>query len=481
VSVGSFFGTYWMQMVGGATTLVAILIAFFWSKYPVRWLLAIATVALGVYTFFYCPSPQDLDESLPGHFSAYFGLWVFALGVIALFSLTHFVATLIRLHSDPSAVADGAEGPFADIQAAWREILIQLSQARIDPGGQELYLLLSPEESLVASMVGAAGLQFFVKAPASPEAPIHAYAVSDALFLSCSGASNSGCQGPEGTARLEFLCRLIADLNPERPILRGIAILVPFEWVQGPNSLRQVSAIRDDLQVIRRSLKVRCPTLTVCCLQESIPGFNDFASRLPANLRHLRCGFSVPMSQGADGAIIRRGMIWMIRWFQVWSMNLMVAEIGDKDGNGRLLSMNVALRAGRDGLARLLESGLTVHQQDEPILYRGCYFAACGPATENNAFVAGLLSGAKKGRLLADRELTTWSREADLLDRGYRRWALALAIASAAVALPIWYVGIISRLGTLGRGAIGWAGLIALMIVWAVVLIGPRFRKKPAA
>jgi IcmF-related N-terminal domain len=481
LSVGSFLHSYWFQMIAAGTTLVSVVITFFWSKYPVRWLLAIATIALVVCVFIYFIPPGDLDEHLPATFRDHLPPWIVVLGLVALYSTTHFVATLVRLHADPSAGAEGAEGPFADIQAAWKEILIQLSQARIDPAGQELYLLLAPEESLAQSLVDAAGLEPFATAPASAEAPIHAFAVSDALFLSCSGASNMGSQGAEGTARLEFLCRLIAELNPERPILRGVAILVPFDWAQKSNSLRQVSAIRDDLQVIRRILKVRCPTLSVCCLPDSIPGFSDFVRRLPADHRHRRCGFSVPLSQGADAAVFRRGMAWMIRWFQVWSLNLMVADIREEDSNGRLLSMNVALRSGRDALARLLEAGLTVHQQDEPLFYRGCYFAAGGSSPENQAFAAGLLSGAKKGRLLADRELTTWSRDAELLDRAYRRWAYALAAGSAAIALSIWFYAIIPRLAAAKQEAFGWAALAVLALVWAGSLICLPSRRKTAA
>ncbi len=170
----------------------------------------------------------------------------------------------------------------------------------------------------------------------------------------------------------------------------------------------------------------------------------------------------------------------MMRWFQVWSLSLMVNDIHNKDGNGRLLSMNVAIRAGRDALTRLLESGLTVHQQDEPILYRGCYFVACGPTPEHHAFAAGIVSGAKKGRLLADRALTTWSREADQLDRTYRRMAYALGIASTVIASAVWIFCIRPNLEK-QNGLIAWVGLAALGLVWAGVLLQGRFRRKQPA
>lgn len=476
MSFGSFLSNYWQMLLYGIAGLATAAFALFWSKYLVRFLLVIATIAIAIFAFTY-KFPGDIDERLPDAFREWLHYWFFGLGLVTLYSLAHLVATLVRVSAGPEADTASADGPFADLQAAWQEILIQLSKARIDPAGKDLYLLIGPDESLAASVTGAAGLQFFAKAPAAPEAPIHCQAVSDALFLSCAGASALGRQDSEGTARLEYICRLIASLNPERPILRGIAILLPFDWAGRPDFLRQSSAMRDDLQTIRRTFRLRCPTLTIFCLQESIPGFNDFASRLPSNLRHQRCGFSVPLSQGTETAVIRRGMVWMTRWFHVWSLNLMVANIQDKDGNGRLLSMNSAMRANRDGLVRILESGLTVHQQDEPILYRGCYFVACGPMPENYAFAAGLLNGARKGRLMADRDLTTWSREAEQLDRNYRRAACAIGLASIAATLPIWTLGIIPTPGgTLSK--FGLAALAVLGLVWAGVLFRPRFRKK---
>ena len=82
----------------------------------------------------------------------------------------------------------------------------------------------------------------------------------------------------DGTARLEHLCRLIAAANPERPNLRGIALLIPYEWTRSNDSLLKVSAIRDDLQTIRQVFKLRCPTVTVFCVRESLPGFSEFTA-----------------------------------------------------------------------------------------------------------------------------------------------------------------------------------------------------------
>jgi hypothetical protein len=128
----------------------------------------------------------------------------------------------------------------------------------------------------------------------------------------------------------------------------------------------------------------------------------------------------------------------------------------------------------------LLESALTVHSQAEPVLYRGCYFVGHGSEPEKSAFVAGLLNGARKGRLLVDKNLTRWSRDADRLDRGYRLAALALGLLCATIVPAIWVTGIIDRLRSVspGWGVAGIVGLSALGLLWAGVLLPPWFRTR---
>lgn len=477
MTLQSILSNQWTMLVYAAVSLATVAAAMVWSKHPIRWLLGLAT--LGLAFLAYKVTVPEISDRLPWVFRDFFRVWVFALSVAALYVLTHLVVTLARLYLGLGAGT--ARSAFPDIDDAWREILIQLSQSRIAPGGFRLFLLMTEAESLAASVVEAAGLEVLVKAPTSPEAPIHCYATEDALFLSCAGASALGRTDAEGTARLEHLCRLIAAENPTEPIVRGVAVLIPLEWARGVSTLRQVPAIRDDLQTVRSVLKLRCPTVTVCCLQEeSIPGFNDFTSRLPAQLRNQRCGFSVPTTLALKGDVIRQGLVWMTQWFQLWSLNLMIQEIHNKDGNNRLLSMNVAFRGCKNPLTQLLNSALTVHQQAEPVLYRGCYFVACGPQPDRHAFAAGLLGGPKKERRHPLSDLTSWSRDADQLDRGYRRAAWGLGLATAAVALPVWLLAILPRLSTLGQGAVGPVALASLALLWAAVLLGRRFRPRRA-
>ena len=466
-------------IVYGISAAVIAGVALLWSKHPGRWIVALLVIGLGVGLFYDRP-PREMKEGLPETFVNYFTLWVFVLGVAAILTTSHLVGTLVREHWGGKGEETTSEHP--DIDAAWQEVQIQMSRARIDLSEQAVYILLSPEESLAASMIGAAGLQLFARAPVAPDAPLHGYAIADALFLSCAGMYAAARPPTEekaepspqdGTARLEHLCRLIAAANPERPNLRGIAVLIPYEWTRSNDSLLKVSAIRDDLQTIRQVFKLRCPTVTVFCMRESLPGFSEFTTRLPAReRRQMRCGFSAPVSHSRD--VFRRGMDWMTRWFELWSLNLMVGDVQNTRGNARLLAMTMALRENRDNLVGLLESALTVHLQAEPLLYRGSYFVGISSEPDRNAFSAGLL----KGRLLLDKNLTQWARDADRVDRRYRLASLALGIVIGGGSLWIWVSGIILRLEDLG----GWmwaaiAGLGLLVLLWAGAFLAPLLKR----
>jgi type VI secretion system protein ImpL len=482
VNFTSWFTQQTALYVMGFFSLLTAGAALMLSKYPVRWLLGVATV-FGVVAVLFLYQPRELDPDLPDLFEHNFKPWLLILSLTALYALTHFTYTLVRHYALPAQRAADKTPAFPDLDAAWDEILIKLSQARIDPARQQLFFLLTPGEPPASTLIDAAGLQLFTAAPAAAEAPIHCYAAADALFLSVGGASALGRQDAEGGARLKYLCQRIAALGAEPPTLRGTAVLIPFEWATGKDSLRRVAAVRDDLQTIQATLQVRAPVLVVFCLQESMPGFNEFAARMPAKLRQRRCGFAVPTSLGFSGDVVRRGMRWMVQWFHSWSLNLMVLEIDRKDGNNRLMDMLATFRSDQAPLVNLIDSALTTHLQDEPVLFRGCYFVACGPDPEKRAFAAGLLRK-PDGRLLTDAPLTHWARGAGRLDRSYRRIALALGLITAAVALPIWYFGIIRRLEPLGTTAtaIGWAGLGTLAAIWAALLGGMALRgRRPKA
>jgi type VI secretion system protein ImpL len=473
----SAFTTQGMMILYGVMAAVLAGVAWMWAKHPVRWIMALVTV--GVLLAAYCyrdliPGREDLDPDLPSAFlPPRFVWWVLLLALSAIYLSVHLVGVWVQSQRGVEGEGSGEPARFPDLQSAWDEIQIRLSHAHYDAGQQKVFLMLSPEESIAAAMIRSAGLQLFAQAPADENAPIHAYATSEGLFISCAGASAWG-RGEEGTERLVDVCRRVRELNPEQPVLRGVAVLYPMEKAASPEMLQGVGSLRNDLQTIRAELSVRCPTLSVFCLRDSYGGFGEFIARIPTNVRVRRCGFSIPPSQRFDRASALRGLGWLVQWFYTWSLKLMTDQFHDTAGNSNLVAMNAQLWRDLPTLCHLVDVSFSTHARAEPILVRGCYFVAGGPAAEDRAFAAGLING-KSSKMIADAAYTSWSAGAEAIDRRYRRAALGLALGAALIALPIWYWQIIGRLRSddVSKAhpaslwiALGCLGLLAA--VWAV-------------
>jgi hypothetical protein len=90
-------------------------------------------------------------------------------------------------------VAD-EEGPrFADIDAAWDDVLTALRQAGLHISDLPLFLFLGQPEDEERALFQASQLNLVVKqAPPRPDAPLHVYATREAIYLTCAGASLLG-------------------------------------------------------------------------------------------------------------------------------------------------------------------------------------------------------------------------------------------------------------------------------------------------
>lgn len=473
-----------MLVVCGVLAAVAAAGAMLWTKHPVRWILALLAVAWTVLVLMFDFESLELDPNLPTEFADWLRPWTLFLGLAGL-GLGYRVGSALIGTKGSEEPAEDAPGT-VELESALREVDDRLSQARFDAGTQNVFLLMSRDEALAADFVRASGMSLFAAAPASSEAPVHAYASSDGLFVSCAGASSWGLADGPGAARLERLVGWIRALSPEKPPLRGIVLLVPMEDATSAEALKEVGPLRNDLQSILSGLALRCPVILVFCVRDGRSGFAEFASRMPAALRDSRCGFSTPASRPFDASVADRGLRWFLRWLQSWSLSLMVEEQPNREGNSRLVELTASMRRDLPALRTFAETVFTTHARAEPIMVRGCYAVLCGPGPEDRAFVGGLARG-PKCKLAADARLTTWGREAGRFEQSYRRAALALAAASAALAAPVWIWAIAPRLRasspglSSGLGWLAWAIPAALAAVWAAFVLVPVLRGRGAS
>jgi type VI secretion system protein ImpL len=189
---------------------------------------------------------------------------------------------------------------------------------------------------------------------------------------------------------------------------------------------------------------------------------------MPELYKQGRCGFAIPPSRTFSGELIQAGLDWMSMWFQNWAINLMAEDLLNQTGNQRLFGLVQEFRRYRKRLRSLLEAAFSVHPEAEPVLFRGCYFAATGGDAGDRAFVSAVLGG-PQGRVHTERAATCWTAQAVEQDRDYRRVALVVGSVGALLSLLGW-----ASILVFARNPWWSAGLIALIAVWAVALFRLR-------
>src|SRR5262249_28902346 len=103
-------------------------------------------------------------------------------------------------------------------------------------------------------------------------------------------------EAKEASARLRYLCRLIArDRQPYCPV-NGILLLVPFAGTASEEQAQRTGGVcQTDLLTARRAWRVQCPVFPLVCDLETVPGFREFVGRIPPTLRRNRLGQRFPL------------------------------------------------------------------------------------------------------------------------------------------------------------------------------------------
>ncbi len=477
-------------MMGGIALIVALtgaVLLFLKSKRPWFWIGLILLVACVLFIIFGLPRFVEpttlLSPKLPGLFrNSWYWTWLLVCLVLAIVALVDAVRRIRR----GGAVQSGTEAT-AELDEAWDELLRELDRADIDLSARRVYLMLAPRESDAAELASATGIPFFAQAPLDPSKPIHAYATEDGVLLSCAGACHFGLiqeeaatpkgdaeseatAGPDRSAEvlLNRLCQLIRSQQPDCPILRGIVCVFPIDWARSRASVEQARAIREDLRILRQQFKLQLPTFAVFSGMEVLPGFGELVGRMPPEYLMRRCGFAVPAVRGFDREVMERGLVWVSDWFQSWITVLMASDPEASLGNGDLFCLGHETRRFRNRLQQITEAAFTVPRGEDPIMLRGCYFAATDAQGGTRAFANGLFAGAAS-RIIADHRATLWSEQAERDDQQYSRLALALGIVAVTLAVGLWLVVLsgysLTLLGLIGLGATALTWIIGTIMI----------------
>jgi hypothetical protein len=262
------------------------------------------------------------------------------------------------------------------------------------------------------------------------------------------------------TARLTYLCRLIArDRNPYCPV-NGILLLIPLAGSDSDQDATDTGELcRRDLTVAIRTFKVRCPVFALLCDLETVPGFREFVTRFSESERRQRVGQRCPLQpdyrqlqagrQAGDQSPQTELIESLVSWVcssvvPGWVYKKLETEKRSPEELKTVLQKNASLfffadefRERERRLGTLLSRGLET-EEVEPLLFGGCYLAGTGPdAKTEQGFVRGVF-----GRLLEEQDHVSWTESALADDEACRSWARVCYLA--VVLLVIGGLGLLA-------------------------------------
>jgi hypothetical protein len=488
-----------------------------------RWLFHFVLVALVLTGLGYLNYRLDLGQYL-GHAPApifrRFWLPLYGLLLYVLCWLVWWIRDLLRPEMVPSEMAD--------LDTAWDEAVQALDRAGIRLTELPVFLVLGKTAGDELEFFRLAGVPFLVEqAPRRPEAPLHVYASSEAVFVCCPGASllarhadllaaanpnvpaaavlapapaeaewkkdslpppllarerllgkeDGAAEGGQAVgleleleaaplaareayllkdvaaadrlrARLKHLgARIARERRPYCPV-NGILCLLPYATTATDELANQTGTLwHEDLAAARDVLQVYCPVFALVCDLEGVPGFREFAARVPEEQAVKSLGLPFPMVPDPDPRVVPelfdRGVRWMCDALFPSLIYRVLPAAGGGDpvadaGNARLYDLLAQLRDRRERFSRLLTLGVA-SGVCEPLLFGGCYFGATGGEGPRRAFVARVFR-----RLVESQNAVAWTPAALAEDAACRRWSRVLVAAYAVflaglVALGLYF------------------------------------------
>lgn len=283
--------------------------------------------------------------------------------------------------------------------------------------------------------------------------------------------------------RFRYLCQLIRrDRRPWCP-LNGVLVLVPWATTESDDTARSgASVLAQELGLARDIFQQRYATYGLVCDLETTRGFEEFRTGFGPGRLKQRLGQRVPLVPLGEanevGAVVGNAVRWIgLSVLPSWILRFLkvdfvptqarVTHTGDLRATGAgnlsmgqsdlrklameeyhnrnlyLLMREVFERGPR--LAELLGRGIPPIGGGDDLatssMFAGCYLAATGRETSQQAFVEGVFQ-----RVLEGQNLVSWSPGALAEDSKRSRFVMLgylmvglLVVAAGAVAAWLWY------------------------------------------
>ena len=240
-------------------------------------------------------------------------------------------------------------------------------------------------------------------------------------------------EATQQAARLAHVCRLLERTRDPFCSLNGVLVVTPFSLLRrGAEQVRHLAqATRQDLRTIQRTAQIRCPAISLIGGMEHEPGFGELVRRVGAGpALEQRVGSKFEPWNPAT-----RERLETLAELACDNIELNVYELFrkpdgyNKPGNSKLYGLLCRTRTGfQEVLKEFLSKAFAQQSQDEvPMLFAGCYFAATGEVEALRGFLKGVLAD----RLLERQDDLQWTDAAMRQDAAYENWAKAGMLLSA--------------------------------------------------
>ena len=254
-------------------------------------------------------------------------------------------------------------------------------------------------------------------------------------------------------ARLAHLCRLIVRDRQPFCGANGILLLVPVAATDTAGEAQfAAQAAQEDLNAVRRELKLDCPLVSLLVDMEQLPGFPEFMQRQPPKELGNRRGSGFPMATRLprDEILehVRASLAWVCTTYLQDSVyRIFQGESPQGENPAALFPGNARLVLLLDEMNdRAASLELIIHHAIAPegetlFRYSGCYLAATG-GKGNQAFTAGVFQ-----KLVKEQSGVSWTEAALAEDAESRTWATYYLILSCVlfVSLAVLLGLILSR------------------------------------
>jgi hypothetical protein len=240
-------------------------------------------------------------------------------------------------------------------------------------------------------------------------------------------------EATQQAARLAHVCRLLERTRDPFCSLNGVLVVTPFSLLRrGAEQVRHLAqATRQDLRTIQRTAQIRCPAISLIGGMEHEPGFGELVRRVGAGpALEQRVGSKFEPWNPAT-----RERLETLAELACDNIELNVYELFrkpdgyNKPGNSKLYGLLCRTRTGfQEVLKEFLSKAFAQQSQDEvPMLFAGCYFAATGEVEALRGFLKGVLAD----RLLERQDDLQWTDAAMRQDAAYENWAKAGMLLTA--------------------------------------------------